>query len=167
MVGCRRCTYPSINRLTAYSQDDGRLPVEHVSKHVHKNLHTCWTPWSALRKMENITSRHQTLCKTLRRIHLVSTSFETTVMYSLGKKRSLQISCLPFAGRPLDVARVRCAQHRELQAVPILLQGWWVPEQAVVPLLPPLPRASSTPVEEGQEVSTEVGGVSPVTSVCS
>ena len=156
MVGCRPCTYPIINRLTALTlKMTVGCPWSTCPSMYTKTCTRCGTPWSALRKMErayNITSRHQTLCKTLRRIHLVSTSFETTVMYSLGKKRSLQISCLPFAGRPLGVAGVRCAQYRELQAVPILLQGWWVPERAVVPPLPPLPRASSTPAEEGQEV---------------
>ena len=33
--------------LGADSQDRGRLPVAHVSKRSHRNLHTCWTPWSA------------------------------------------------------------------------------------------------------------------------
>ena len=51
MVGCQWCTYPSI-RLPAGadSQDHGRLPVEHISKHSVKNLHTCQTPLSAWRK---------------------------------------------------------------------------------------------------------------------
>ena len=30
------------------TQDHGRLSVEHISKPSHKNLRTCWTPWSAL-----------------------------------------------------------------------------------------------------------------------
>ena len=34
----------------AYSQNHSRLPDKHVSKHSHKNLHTCWIPLSALQK---------------------------------------------------------------------------------------------------------------------
>ena len=41
----------------AYSQDHGRLPDKHVSKHSHKNLHTCWTPWSAPQKNGELCAR--------------------------------------------------------------------------------------------------------------
>ena len=35
MVGCPRCTFPSIHLLTTLklSQDRGRLPDKHISKH--------------------------------------------------------------------------------------------------------------------------------------
>ena len=40
----------SKHSLFSHSQDHGRLPAVHISKHSHENLHTCWTPWSALQK---------------------------------------------------------------------------------------------------------------------
>ena len=50
-VGCPSGTYPSFTfSKRLLSQDHGRLPVVHMSKHSHQNLHTCWTPWSALQK---------------------------------------------------------------------------------------------------------------------
>ena len=39
------------------SQDHGRLSVMHMSKHSLKNLHTCWTPWSALHKKRRLWAR--------------------------------------------------------------------------------------------------------------
>ena len=39
-------TFTSSQRLL--SQDHGRLLDKHTSKHSHKNLHTCGTPWSTL-----------------------------------------------------------------------------------------------------------------------
>ena len=44
---------------SAYSQDHGRLPAVHVSKHSHKNLHTCWTPWSARGKTGESLKHHE------------------------------------------------------------------------------------------------------------
>ena len=40
------------------SQDHGRLSVGHVSKHSHQNLHTCWTPWSALQQKKGCGRVH-------------------------------------------------------------------------------------------------------------
>ena len=45
----------------------------------------------------------------------------------------------PVCESSRGVAGVRCTQHRDLQAVRILLEGWWVPKRAVVPPLLPLP----------------------------
>ena len=48
MVGCSRCTYPSIHTETrADTLDHGRLPAVHVSKHVRRN-HLVWTPFEAI-----------------------------------------------------------------------------------------------------------------------
>ena len=50
MVGCSRCTYPSIQlsfRLRWHSEDHGRLTAGHVSKHVRRN-HLVWTPFEAI-----------------------------------------------------------------------------------------------------------------------
>ena len=68
---CDGCTYPSIHLLTTlklsqnhgrlsivriskdspfswrrHSQDHGRLPDKHISKHAHKKMQTCWILWS-------------------------------------------------------------------------------------------------------------------------
>ena len=50
MVGCSRCTFPSIHlsfRLRWHSEDHGRLPDEDMSKHVRRN-HLVWTPFEAI-----------------------------------------------------------------------------------------------------------------------
>ena len=121
MVGCRSCTCPSIRTETcalsqdrgrlpvvhtskhlpslgADSQDRGRLPVVHVSKHSRKNLHTCWDPWSTRGKTgESLkTSRLATKhCEALRRNHLVSTLFEAIAMK---KRKSFVAVWVPGTG---------------------------------------------------------------------
>ena len=35
-----------IQAFTLTLSDHGRLTGEHISKHSHENLQTCWTPWS-------------------------------------------------------------------------------------------------------------------------
>ena len=47
-VGCPPCTYPSIH-----------VETQHISKHSHKNLQTCWTPWYA---RSIITSKFSVAC---------------------------------------------------------------------------------------------------------
>ena len=54
-------SFTCLNSISLFSsgmtQDHGRFAVEHISQHSHKNLRTCWTPWSALPIQRLETSR--------------------------------------------------------------------------------------------------------------
>ena len=51
MVGCQYCTHPSIHLLhNAYSLKITVGCPSYTCPASHKNLHSCWTPWSALQK---------------------------------------------------------------------------------------------------------------------
>ena len=88
MVGCQSCTCSSIHffhgadsedhgRLPdehmskhspsdgAHSQDHGRLFIVHVSQHSHKHVHTCWTPSGTIGRAMHRTKKTSVMANKL------------------------------------------------------------------------------------------------------